>query len=152
MESERQTVDFVDAEHCAFFYEDSYLMLIRFSRDDFRLLFLIDEAEAGHATLVYPGELFDAQVRDRVEAVFFVELTEADGTPQSLALGAFFPVDDAWYGAFYPRGQEAYTLYFLRVVGEGAASSLEAVEDEQEHQRVAEVFRERYRGFFAFDR
>ncbi len=126
-------------------------MLIQFSRDDFRLLFLIDDAEASHATLVYPGELFAEQVRDRVDTVFFVELTEADGTPQKLALGACFPVDQDWYGAFYPRGQEARTLYFLRIAGEGAASSLEAVADEQEHQRVAEVFLERYRGFFAFD-
>ena len=144
-------IQFRNAEECAFFFEDTQLLLIRFERDEHWLLFLIHEEEEDHLELEYPGELFEEQVRDKVETVFFVELTEFGGRPVKLALGAFFPVEDTWYGAYYPRGQATHTIYFLRVLGEGPVASLEAVEEEDEHDRVATAFTERYQGIFSFD-
>ncbi len=144
-------VFFKNAEECAFFFEDTQMLLLRFERDEHWLFFLISEAEEDHVQLEYPGELFEEQVRDKVETVFFVELTESGGKPIKLALGAYFQVDDFWYGAYYPRGEEAHALYFLRVMGDGPGASLEAVEEEEEHGRVATAFTERYQGIFSFD-
>ncbi len=151
MERTNPLIQFKNAEHCAFFFEDNQLLLVRFEREDHWLWFLINDDKEDGLVLEYPGKLYEEQVQDKVEAVFFVELTESGGSSQKLALGAMFMVGDEWYGAYYPRGQAARTLYFLRVLGEGPEATLEAVEAEQEHSRVAAAFTERYQGMLTFD-
>jgi hypothetical protein len=141
------TLRFARAEHRAFFYEDVHLLLIEFERDRRRLLFLIHEA-GEPIELEFPGDLFEERVRDAVDRVFFAELQEEGGPPISLALGALFPVEGTWYGAYYERGKDERTLYFLRIAGEGEAAILEAVEDSAEHGRVETAFRSRYADMF----
>lgn len=138
---------FARAEHRAFFYEDTHLLLIEFERDRRRMLFLIREA-GEPVELEFPGGLFEERVRDAVDRVFFAELREEGRPPRSLALGALFPVGGTWYGAYYEREHDERTLYFLRIVGEGDTAILEAVEDSAEHDRVEAAFRSRYADVF----
>ncbi len=137
---------FPHAEHFAFFFEDTHLLLVRFLREDQRLLFLVTEASGEELQLDYPGNLYEDQVRDKVDRIFFVELSQEGEGSVKLALGAYFPVGDDMYGAYYDRDSDEQTLYFLRVMGEGELVSLEAVEDPQEHQMVSSAFTERYQG------
>lgn len=141
-------IHFQQAEHCAFFFEDNQLLMVRFEREDHRLWFVVDELNEEQVLLGYPGELYVEQIKDKVENIFFVELTEADQEPRKLALGAYFPVGEEWYGAYYERGQEPHTLYFLHVTGVGPEAELEAVEETDEYQRVADEFSRRYRNVF----
>lgn len=141
-------IRFPRAEHFAFFYEDTHLMNIVFERDRRRLLFLIKQAQDERVELDFPGELFESQVSEAVDRIFFVELNE-EGSPQRrLVLGAYFPVENETYGAYYEQGGEERTLFFLRVLGEGDAVNLVAVEDESEHSLVSSFFVERYKGVF----
>lgn len=134
---------FARAEHRAFYYEDTHLLLIEFERDRRRLLFLVRQA-GEPIELEFPGDMFEERVRDAVDRVFFAELQEEGRPLRSLALGALFPVGEDWYGAYYERGGDEQTLFFLRIVGEGEAAILEAVEDAAEHSRVETAFHSRY--------
>lgn len=136
---------FPRGEHYAFFYEDTHLLMLVFERDARRYLFLVREAQGTLLELDFPGDLFESQVRDAVDRIFFVELQEEDEEPRKLVLGAYFPVADEWYGAFYERGGDEQALFFLRVIGTGEDASLEAVEATEEHERVAIAFTNRYR-------
>lgn len=142
------TIQFPRAEHFAFFFEDTHLMFVVFERDDRRHLFLIQGVEDNQIRLDYPGDLFEAQVREAVDRVFFVELAEEGSPLRPLVLGAYFPVGNETYGAFYERGGDERTLFFLRVLGEGDAVTLGAVEDESEHALVSDAFIARYSGVF----
>ena len=140
-------VRFPRAEHRAFYFEDTHLMMLIFSRDARRLLFLV-AVEDGEIQLDFPGDTFDERVRDKVERIFFVELQEEGKDALSLVLAAYFPVEEAWYGAYYGRNEpeDGHTLYFLRVLGEGEAASLEPVQEAAEHALVSQEFMTRYEG------
>ncbi len=144
-------IQFPEAEHFAFFFEDTHLLLIVFERDARRLLFLIRESAGETVILDFPGDLYEAQVRDAIERIFFVDLAEEAHDPKRLVMGAYFPVGNDMYGAYYDRESDQRTLYFLRVTGEGEAIGLEAVEDPEEHRIVSEAFTDRYQGVFAID-
>ncbi|MCY0869813.1 MAG: hypothetical protein OWT27_04390 [Firmicutes bacterium] len=148
------TVRFTRAEHHAFFFEDSHLLLITFARDDRRLLFIIaDEEQEGALSLDFPGDLFESRVRDEVDRIFFVDMEElaTERGLRHLALGALFPCGTEQYGAYYERDSDESTLYFLHVVGDGEERGLEAVEDRAVHAQVAKAFKERYAGLLAID-
>lgn len=136
---------FPRGEHYAFFYEDTHLLMLVFERDARRFLFLVREADGINLELDFPGDLYETQVRDAVDRIFFVELQEEEKSPKRLVLGACFPVGEEWYGAFYERGGDEQALFFLRIIGAGDEASLEAVEATQEHQRVASAFTHRYK-------
>jgi len=119
-------------------------MFLAFERESRRNLFLICHSEDDRLELDFPGELYEAQVRDALDRIFFVELKEEDEPARKLVMGAYFPVGDTWYGAYYERGGDQHSLFFLRVIGEGELTTLEAVEQEFEHQAVAQAFSKRY--------
>ncbi len=144
-------IQFPHAEHFAFFFEDSHLLLIVFERDERRLLFLISESEGETVVLDFPGDLYEGQVRDATERIFFVDLAEEEADRKRLVMGAYFPAGNETYGAYYDRESDEQTLYFLRVMGEGDAISLEAVVDPEEHRLVSQAFSDRYQGVFAIE-
>lgn len=141
-------ITFTKAEHHAFFFEDTHLMMIISGRGR-RTLYMIDRIDGETVELDDPGEVYENQIRDAVDAVFFVELAEQDKPVKRLVLGAYFPVDNADYGAFYDRDSDQNTIYFLKVIGQGDIASLEAVEDPQEHQVVSDAFMNRYENLLA---
>ncbi|MCY0877004.1 MAG: hypothetical protein OWT28_12165 [Firmicutes bacterium] len=140
---------FPRGEHYAFFYEDTHLLMLVFERDARRYLFLVRETDGATVELDFPGDLYESQVRDAVDRIFFVELQEEEESAKRLVLGACFPVADVWYGAFYERGGDERALFFLRVIGSGELAALEAVEATEEHERVATAFYDRYRDVLA---
>ncbi|MCI0181803.1 MAG: DUF1292 domain-containing protein [Acidibacillus sp.] len=142
-------IQFPRAEYLPFFYEDTHLLYIIFQRESHRELYLIRDTEDASLQLDYPGALFEEKVRDAVDRVLLVEMSEDGGEPKHLALGTYFPVDDDTYGAYYERGTDEQTLFFMQIVGEGDTASLEAVVDPSEHARVSDAFMERYGNFFS---
>ena len=116
-----------------------------------RQLYLIRNTAGELLELDYPGGLFEEKVRDAVDRVLLVEMEEEGGKAKHLALGTYFPVDDATYGAYYERGTDEQTLYFLRLEGEAENVTLEAVVDPSEHAYVSKVFMERYSDFFSIE-
>lgn len=141
-------IQFPNAEHFAFFFEDAHLLFVVFERDARRLLFLIRESEGETAILDFPGDLYEAQVRDAIERIFFVDLAEEAHDQKRLVMGTYFPAGNETYGAYYDRESDEQTLYFLRVMGEGDAISLDAVVDPEEHRIVSDAFTDRYQGIF----
>lgn len=139
---------FAKAEHHAFFFEDTHLMMVISGRGR-RSLYMINRIDGDVVELDDPGEVYENQIRDAVDAVFFVELAEQDRPIKKLVLGAYFPVNGTDYGAFYDRDSEQNTIYFLKVIGQGDAASLDAVEDPQEHQVVSQTFMTRYENLLA---
>lgn len=131
--------------HYAFFFEDTHLFYLVFERDLKRYLFLVQEADGKSLALDHPGDLFESQVREAVDRVFFALLQEEGEAAKDLVLGAYFPVDGEWYGAYYERGTDEQVLFFLRIVGSGETSTLEAVEQGDEHKMIASAFSNRYR-------
>ncbi len=136
-------MNFDKMEQHAFFYEEAHLLLLVSNRSR-KFLFLIQGMDEQTLMLEDPGELFENQVRDAIDAIFFVELIEQDRPPKNLILGAFFPVDDQEYGAYYERDGKDNTIYFLQAIGQGESKTLEAVDDPSEYQKIADVFMSRY--------
>lgn len=142
---------FSKAAHYAFFYEDTHLMLIDFERDARRMVFLIHDSADDVIDLSFPGDLYETQIHDAIDRLFFVELQEEHKDPLKLVMGAYFPVEDEYYGAYYPRGGDEQEIYFLRVIGEGESATLEAVETPDGHARVAQAFADRYADVFTLN-
>ncbi|MCY0902486.1 MAG: hypothetical protein OWU32_09925 [Firmicutes bacterium] len=140
------TLRFPRGEHFAFYYEDTHLLYLSFARDQRRFLFLIADSEDDALALDFPGDLYEEQVRDAVDRIFFVDLQQEGRETVSLVLGAFFPVNGRNFGAYYERGSDERSLYFLEVIGAGDEASLEAVEEGDDHQRVAAAFTRKYEG------
>lgn len=142
---------FPSADHFAFFFEDSHLMMIIFPRDNRHLLFLLREGSDDVMELDFPGDLFESRVRDAVDRIFLVTLQQQAGESIRLALGAYFIVEGAVYGAYYDRDTSEETLFFLHVLGDGDTATLEAVEETQEYQVVSASFMERYENLLNFN-
>ncbi|KUO95536.1 hypothetical protein [Ferroacidibacillus organovorans] len=146
------SIQFQGAEHCAFYFEDVHLMLVQFERESFRMLYLLTGQTGDALTLSFPGSLYTEQVMEQVERIFFVELNELQREPVRLALGAYFPVGSNRVGAYYERGSDETTLYFLRIVGDAPDVTLETIEDPSEHRAVAEAFQTRYQNVFFIEK
>ncbi|WP_026961638.1 hypothetical protein [Alicyclobacillus herbarius] len=134
---------FSDADAYAFWYEDAHLVLMRFQRDEEKMLFVLREQTEVGAKLTYPGRLFQDRVLDEIGDVFFISLEESDGNSTPLALGAYFRDKQSAYGAYYPLTGSTLEVCFFQIDNENEASKLGSLSDEA-YQRVAELFAHRY--------
>ncbi|WP_067931618.1 hypothetical protein [Alicyclobacillus kakegawensis] len=134
---------FTDADVYAFWYEDAHLALVRFRRDDERLLFVIGQQSRQGLHLSFPGRLFTDRVLDEVEPIFFAAVEEPDGQTEQLALGAYFHAGEAAYGAYYAPGAAVLEVSLFRIDNTGNKPELTSLVGREQEQAAA-LFVERY--------
>ncbi|WP_157066927.1 hypothetical protein [Alicyclobacillus shizuokensis] len=134
---------FTDADVYAFWYEDAHLALVRFRRDNERLLFVIGQQSQQGLHLSFPGRLFTDRVLDEIEPIFFAEVEEPGGQTEQLALGAYFRTGEAEYGAYYAPGTAALEVFLFRIDNTGSRPELTSLMGFEQEQAAA-LFVERY--------
>ncbi|MCL6453104.1 MAG: hypothetical protein K6T78_05650 [Alicyclobacillus sp.] len=144
MEFPTPPVRFAGATPYTFYFEHAQLVLLTWTRDDARFLFLVREQGPEEWLLDYPGETFTNRVLDTVERIFFIEVEETHGAaPRSYILGCYFTLQGAAYGAYYDRSGESPDVVLFRIRGRSPESDLIPLEGE-EYARVAAYFLEQY--------
>lgn len=139
---------FNKAQEFAFFHEDVHLLLVDFQRDEKKEVFLIgDMEEDGTYILEYPGELFTEQLREMVQSIFFIQVTEEElGREGKYALGAYFTCERKEYALFYDReNPDNGELVFFRAQPTGSGDfELTTINDQNEYRDVVEHITARY--------
>ncbi|UOF89123.1 hypothetical protein LSG31_14500 [Fodinisporobacter ferrooxydans] len=142
-------VQFPNAAHFVFFYEDTQMLLLVWERDFTKALYLVlDHQEDGTLVLDYPGSLFTERLMELVDTVFFIQVTENE-VDTKYAIGAYFQAGEDWFGAYYPRESANMSdilpeIVFFKIVESGATLEVQEIE-ENEHKTVTEAFLNKYR-------
>lgn len=142
---------FPKASARAFLFENAPLLLLRWARDDVKMLFLIRDQRGDELVLDHPGEMFTDRVLSIVDGIFHIRLSDDDGSARDYTLGSYFEAGKRFYGAYYAEDAEQPDVVLFRIDGEPPECTL-AVPDEEEYERAAAAFVEQHRDWMDIQR
>jgi len=142
---------FPKADKYAFLYENAHLVMLSWTRDHAKFLFLIRAQSDTGIELEFPGERFSNQVMDAIENIFFIQVDNEDAR-KKYVLGSYFVVGKTRYGAYYERDvNHQPEVILFRIDGEAPDLQLNVL-DEAEFDTASTAFQAQHQDFISITR